>query len=179
MIRPEQMQRPDPIDLKLGIKSSLPNAKKALALLILLWESNGQPASLIYGVEDDGKLLPEPEAFEKLHQYLDLQLTLNGLTEDDLYDAYTNNPLLKSQIEALIDHKPVEQCFAKVPSVELPTKLVQIVLKVLRANIVIDIQQQSLCIGNRNMHPGQYLADLLRFDDLMDMFFHNCTEVCI
>lgn len=102
MIRPEQMQRPDPIDLKLGIKSSLPNAKKALALLILLWESNGQPASLIYGVEDDGKLLPEPEAFEKLHQYLDLQLTLNSLTEDDLYNAYTNNPLLKSQIEALI-----------------------------------------------------------------------------
>ena len=39
MIRPEQMQRPDPIDLKLGIKSSLPNAKKALALLILLWEN--------------------------------------------------------------------------------------------------------------------------------------------
>ena len=50
-------------------------------------------------------------------------------------------------------HKPVEQCFAKVPSVELPTKLVQIVLTVLRANVVIDIQQQSLCIGNRNMHP--------------------------
>ena len=102
MIRPEQMQRPDPIDLKLGIKSSLPNAKKAIALLILLWESNGQPASLVYGTENEGKLLPEPEAFDKLYEYLDTQLTLNGLSEDDLYNAYATNPLLQSQMEALI-----------------------------------------------------------------------------
>ena len=74
MIRPEQMQRPDPIDLKLGIKSSLPNAKKALALLILLWESNGQPASLVYGRENEGKLLPESEVFDKLHKYLEIPL---------------------------------------------------------------------------------------------------------
>lgn len=102
MIRPEQMHRPDPIELKLGIKSSLPDTKKALALLILLWESNGQPASLVYGVEDDGKLLPAPDVFDKLLHYVEPQLRSNHVSEDDLHSAYSNNPLLKAHMEALI-----------------------------------------------------------------------------
>lgn len=81
------MQRPNPIDLKLGIKSSLPNTKKALALLILLWESNDQPASLVYGVEDDGKLLPEPDVYDKLLHYVEPQLRSNDVNEDDLYSV--------------------------------------------------------------------------------------------
>ena len=39
MNRPKSMQVYKDMDLKLGIKSSLPKAKSTLALLILLWLS--------------------------------------------------------------------------------------------------------------------------------------------
>lgn len=102
MIRPEQLQRPDPIELKLGIKSSLPRAKETLALLFLLWESNEQPASMIYGVEEDGKLVPDATVFDNLYHYIEPQLVSAHLEEGDLHTACTNNPLYTSQIEALI-----------------------------------------------------------------------------
>ena len=39
MKRPDNIINYSEIDLKLGIKSSLPNAKSTLALLILLWKA--------------------------------------------------------------------------------------------------------------------------------------------
>lgn len=59
-----------------------------------------------------------------------------------------------------------EYCLAKVPFIELATELVQINLKVLQANGVIDILQQPLCIGNRNVHPRQHLVNVLSIDEL-------------
>lgn len=38
MIRPNNIDSYDEIDLKLGIKSALPHAKATLALAVLLWE---------------------------------------------------------------------------------------------------------------------------------------------
>lgn len=48
MIRPTRAVSYDPIDLKLGIKSSLPKAKATLALLMLLWDCEDEPADIIY-----------------------------------------------------------------------------------------------------------------------------------
>lgn len=44
MIRPESAPVYDPIDLKLGIKSSLPSVKPTLALLFLMWHEMGRPS---------------------------------------------------------------------------------------------------------------------------------------
>ena len=43
MIRPESAPVYDQVDLKLGIKSSLPSVKPTLALLFLMWREMGRP----------------------------------------------------------------------------------------------------------------------------------------
>lgn len=42
MERPNNVPQYDDIDLKLGIKSSLPNVKETLALFLLMWRSCGK-----------------------------------------------------------------------------------------------------------------------------------------
>ena len=48
MIRPESAPVYDQVDLKLGIKSSLPSVKPTLALLFLMWREMGRPSELEY-----------------------------------------------------------------------------------------------------------------------------------
>lgn len=48
MIRPDNVVRFPDIDLKLGIKSSLPNVKATLALLILIWRVSNKASVLDY-----------------------------------------------------------------------------------------------------------------------------------
>lgn len=48
MNRPDNVLAYDEMDLKLGIKSSLPHVKSTLALAILLWECANHPAELEY-----------------------------------------------------------------------------------------------------------------------------------
>ncbi len=47
MNRPDNISVYDELDLKLGIKSSLPHVKSTIALAILLWECADRPAELI------------------------------------------------------------------------------------------------------------------------------------
>ena len=48
MNTPDNLLVYDELDLKLGIKSSLPHIKSTLALVVLLWECADHPAELIY-----------------------------------------------------------------------------------------------------------------------------------
>lgn len=57
MVRPEKVSTYEDIDLKLGIKSSLPNVKSTLALIILLWEATDQPADLVYAEKKENELV--------------------------------------------------------------------------------------------------------------------------
>ena len=66
MNRPKSMQVYKDMDLKLGIKSSLPKAKSTLALLILLWLSNDKNADLRYSVQDATKIRMSEECKENL-----------------------------------------------------------------------------------------------------------------
>ena len=66
MSRPTNAIAYEPIDLKLGIKSSLPRVKSTLALLFLLWESESQPAELVYARENGNGLILEPTMEEHL-----------------------------------------------------------------------------------------------------------------
>ena len=70
MNRPTSMQIYKDIDLKLGIKSSLPKAKPTLALLILLWLSNDKSADLRYSVQDATKIRMSEECKNNLRVFI-------------------------------------------------------------------------------------------------------------
>lgn len=55
---PENVTSFTPIELKLGIKSSLPNAKQAIVLIYLLWKTNPMQAECVYSVETAADLIP-------------------------------------------------------------------------------------------------------------------------
>lgn len=103
-IRPDNISTYSDIDLKLGIKSSLPHVKSTIALSILFWECSNRPSELIYSVpQKQGKnegIVITPELNKRLINSLsDIcnQGQLNRLTE-----TVNQNNLFKSQIEALI-----------------------------------------------------------------------------
>ena len=100
MRRPTNATAYQPIDLKLGIKSSLPRVKSTLALLILMWEIKGEPARLIYADEVENALELKPDIESAL------LAKLNGLgvayTERQMHDLLARNCMLASQLESLI-----------------------------------------------------------------------------
>ena len=57
MNRPDNISIYDELDLKLGIKSSLPHVKSTIALAVLLWECADRPAELTYSQQDGDKIL--------------------------------------------------------------------------------------------------------------------------
>lgn len=99
-MRPNNAIAYEPIDLKLGIKSSLPKVKSTLALLFLLWEVEGEPAVLDYADEQGDTLILKPDLES------DLLTRVNSLganvTEQQMHNAVSRNKLLTSQLEALI-----------------------------------------------------------------------------
>ena len=52
MNRPDNISVYDELDLKLGIKSSLPHVKSTIALAVLLWECADRPAELVYSQQN-------------------------------------------------------------------------------------------------------------------------------
>lgn len=65
MERPNNVPQYDDIDLKLGIKSSLPNVKETLALFLLMWRSCGKASVLDYCVSDGNNLKVEPNRTDR------------------------------------------------------------------------------------------------------------------
>lgn len=100
-MRPEQVKERSNIELKLGIKSSLPNVKSALALLYTLWAANGRKTDIVFGDENGNKLLLKNDIFNSISTYYDEILTDKGITEDELRNGLNTNVILTSQIEAL------------------------------------------------------------------------------
>lgn len=97
MNKPNQIQIYPKIDLKLGIKSSLPHIKAVVGLFLLLWEANDRPAELIYSQETTDNLIELSDAcYASILSYTADILDVNA----DMKILYENN-LFKSQIEAL------------------------------------------------------------------------------
>lgn len=82
------------LQLKLGIKSSLPNVKSALGLLLSIWESGIQDDEIIYGREEGDKIIPIDLVLGRLAMFF-------GCDEEQLSEKLLVNPLYTSQIEAL------------------------------------------------------------------------------
>lgn len=88
-----------PIELKLGIKSSLPNAAQAISLIYLLWKTNPHSIVCSYSTQIDRHIEISQSCFQRIVDFLNQ----NGInvSQADLKAVINNNPLLKSQIEHL------------------------------------------------------------------------------
>lgn len=100
MIRPESAPIYEQIDLKLGIKSSLPSVKPTLALLFLMWREMGRPSELEYATAQGNVIVLRTDIEEALYQKL--QEVSEGVTLEHFRDKVNNNLMLKAQLEALL-----------------------------------------------------------------------------
>lgn len=100
MNRPNSMQVYKEIDLKLGIKSSLPKAKSTLALLTLLWLSNDKSADLRYSVQNAAKIRMSEGCRENLRIFI--QNVDADLDFEPVLKKAEDNCLFQSQLESLI-----------------------------------------------------------------------------
>ena len=102
MNRPDNILSYDEMDLKLGIKSSLPHVKSTLALAILLWECSDHPAELIYSVQNGDETVMTDQLGQWVIDYLADICEEEHISPDDLTVGLNQNQLFKSQIEALM-----------------------------------------------------------------------------
>lgn len=101
-IRPDNISKYGEIDLKLGIKSSLPRVKGTIALAILLWECSNRPSELIYSVQKDSSIVISSKLNQQIVDYLADICSEDKIESDLLITTINQNQLFKSQLEALI-----------------------------------------------------------------------------
>lgn len=102
MVRPDNATAYGELDLKLGIKSSLPNVRSTLGLVILLWEASGRPADIAYSDQQENKIVLSAALKDTVIDYVKEELETVHLSEEDFIQLVNENQLFKSQIEALI-----------------------------------------------------------------------------
>ena len=100
MNRPSPAPTYDQVDLKLGIKSSLPSVKPTLALLFLMWKSTGRPSELEYSTAQNNGIVLRTDIADAL--FRELNEITNNVAFDEFSDKVNNNLMLKSQLEALL-----------------------------------------------------------------------------
>lgn len=102
MNRPDNMSVYNALDLKLGIKSSLPHVKSAVALILLFWECSIKSAELQYSVQSGDKIVINPNLKTAIKNKLAQICKQDGINIDTVIGAINNNSLFKSQMESLI-----------------------------------------------------------------------------
>lgn len=88
------------IDLKLGIKSSLPNATQAIVLSYLIWKCGDKKSQISYSKQIGDGLSLKDELSATISDLL--QRNVDNFDKAVFDSHILNNPLLKAQIEALI-----------------------------------------------------------------------------
>lgn len=102
MNRPDNILVYEDMDLKLGIKSSLPHVKSTLALAILLWECSDHPAELVYSAQNGNETVMTDQLEQWVIDYLADICDEEQITPDNLINGLNQNQLFKSQMEALM-----------------------------------------------------------------------------
>lgn len=102
MTRPQPLKHYGDIDLKLAIKSSFPNAKATLALLIMLWEASDRPSEIGYSQTEGGKITISDELRAKLIEKYSPGYIASDVSDDDFVTTVNGNQLFKSQLEPLL-----------------------------------------------------------------------------
>lgn len=118
MNRPKNLSVYDELDLKLGIKSSLPHVKGTIALAILLWECADRPAELIYSQQNGDSIVLTDELDQWLVDALSEICEEEQIGFEALKAGINENQLFKSQMEALIVVFELVWKLAKVSFVE-------------------------------------------------------------
>lgn len=118
MIRPDNISIYDEMDLKLGIKSSLPNVKSTIALAILMWECADHPSELVYSEQNNDEIVLTEEVGQWITDYLAGICEEEQIDNEALIDRLNQNQLLKSQMEALMVAFELIWKLAKVSFVE-------------------------------------------------------------
>ncbi|MDD3416223.1 MAG: AAA family ATPase [Lachnospiraceae bacterium] len=102
MNRPDNISVYDELDLKLGIKSSLPRVKSTIALAILLWECADRPAELVYSQKNNDGIVMTDNLDQWVVDCLSEICEEDEINAESLVSAINKNQLFKSQMEALI-----------------------------------------------------------------------------
>ena len=102
MNRPYNLMAYDELDLKLGIKSSLPHVKGTLALSVLLWECADHPSELVFSEQKDKETVLTQELRQWLSDYLSEICEEENIDIQKVISYANDNQLFKSQMEALI-----------------------------------------------------------------------------
>lgn len=102
MLRPENMARYPDVDLKLGIKSALPDTKATLGLLMMMWRASSSPAELTYSKQVGDTLEVAEDIAALLTEKYHPVYSAAGITDEQFLERVNNNQLFKSQLESLI-----------------------------------------------------------------------------
>ena len=86
VVRPNALKQYDPLDLRLGIKSSLSDVKATLALVVILWESMNRPARLPYSQQDGEAIVLADYLKDNIFNYLKTGCQENGISREDLFE---------------------------------------------------------------------------------------------
>ncbi|PTE83584.1 hypothetical protein, partial [Staphylococcus equorum] len=102
MLRPNAKKEYNIPDLKLGIKSSLPNVKSTLGLLFMFWKSSYEKSEIAFSQMSSDKIILSEEYRTKLIEtYSDVYMTY-GITDFNFTEKINENQIFKSQLESLI-----------------------------------------------------------------------------
>lgn len=98
---PQSLKFRDELNLRQGIKSSLPDMKGLISLCVVLYIANGKKSSIEYCVENsDGTLKMDPVIQRKAIDFFQNTLS-EKFDQEKLVSNILSNPLLTSQMEAL------------------------------------------------------------------------------
>ncbi len=102
MTRPTSIKEYEELDLKLGIKSSLPKVRSTLALAVLFAEAAGLKSEIHYSLSQGNEIVISEEMKTKLIDLLSQVLMEASLSENELIDEVNDNLLFKAQLEPLM-----------------------------------------------------------------------------
>lgn len=102
MARPDNITKYPEVDLKLGIKSSLPNVKATLSLLMMIWKASNSPSELDYSKATGNAIEIADDLGAALIERYRYFYSAEGVTDERFINVINNNQLFQSQLESLI-----------------------------------------------------------------------------
>lgn len=102
MLRPDNMAKYPEVDLKLGIKSSLPSVKATLGLLMMIWRASGSLAEVPYSKATGDSIEISDELGSRLIEKYSPIYSASGISNEQFLVRINDNQLFKSQLESLI-----------------------------------------------------------------------------
>lgn len=100
---PKELSNFSPMNARLGVKSSFPNAKRNIALLLLLWFSNGELSTYSFFKNDKSnnneKIILKKEYSQNLYEYIKDYIDEKDRKYDKFCEKINKFELVQGQIE--------------------------------------------------------------------------------